>query len=191
MSTPRTGAEMIRYVGYDTKTGRIVHTHSEFSVADDQYVEIPVDQLKARFAADPLVVAKLTDGDPANLDFIRADGTGPLRSVVDPVNRRLAAPPRLVLAADRTELAGDGQDSVDLAITVVDEDGRVIEGASGPVKVETSRGKLSARSGLADLADGRASITLTSVDETVSRVQVRASLPGQPCLPARLVLEFS
>lgn len=191
MSTPRTGGEIIRYAGYDTRTGRIVHTHSEFSVLGNRYVEVPVDQLKARFGADPVVVAKLTDGDPANLDYLRADGTGPLRAVVDTVNRRLVAPPRLVLSADRTELAGDGQDSVDLAITVVGEDGQVVEGAAGTVKVETSRGKLSARGGRAELAGGCATVTLTSVNETVSRVRVRASLPGQPCLPARLGLEFT
>jgi hypothetical protein len=191
MSSPGATAGTIRYVGYDIKTGRIVHTHSAFSVAGHRHVEIPVDQLKAMFGADPVVVAKLTDGDPANLEYLRADGTGPVRSVVDTVNRRLVAPPRLVLSADRTELAGDGQDSVDLAITVVGEDGQVVEGAAGTVKVETSRGKLSARGGRAELAGGCATITLTSVNETVSRVRVRASLPGQPCLPARLDLEFT
>jgi len=191
MSSPGATAGTIRYAGYDIKTGRIVHTHSAFSVAGQGHVEIPIDQLKAMFGADPVVVAKLTDGDPANLDYIRADGTGPLRSLVDTVNRRLVAPPRLVLAADRTELAGDGQDSVDLAVSVVGEDGQVIAEAAGTGKVETSRGKLSARGGRAELAGGRAVVTLTSANETVSRVRVWASLPGQPCLPARLDLEFS
>jgi hypothetical protein len=191
MSSPGTGAEIIRYVGYDIKTGRIVHTHSQLSALDNSYVEVPVEQLKERFSADPVVLAKLTDGDAANLDFIRAGARSRAPMLVDPVNRRLVAPPRLVLAADRTELAGDGQDSVELAITVVDQDDRVLEGTAGTVKVETSRGKLSVRAGQVDLAGGHATVTLTSANETVSRVRVRASLPGQPCLPARLDLEFT
>lgn len=192
MSSPDTEAEVIRYVGYDTRTGQIVHTHAQFSVPENRYVEVPAEQLKARFSADPGIVARLSDGDAGHLDFIKADADRPLASLmVDTASRRLVTRPRLVLAADRTELAGDGQDSVALGITVVGEDGQVIEDAGGTVKVETSRGKLSARGGVVDLAAGRGTITLTSASETVSQVRVQASAPGQPYASAQLDLEFT
>jgi hypothetical protein len=196
MSSTNTGAEeTVRYVGYDTTTGRIVHTHAQFSVAENRYVEVPPDQLKAAFAADPGITAGLSGGDAGNLDYLKADTTSagePLGALmVDTVNHRLVARPRLALSAERTELAGDGQDSVQLAITVTGADGQVIEGAGGTVKVETTRGKLSARGGVLDLAAGRGTVTLTSANETVSQVVVRVSAPGQPYVPAELDLEFT
>jgi hypothetical protein len=193
MNSPDAEADVIRYVGYDTATGRVVHTHAQFSVRENRYVEVPVDELRARFSADPLIVAQLSNGDPGNLDFIRADAGVPADApvMVDHVNRRLMAPPRVVLSADRTELAGDGQDSANLSITVVGEDGQVVESATGTVQVETSRGKLSVRGGRVELSAGRADVTLTSVNETVRQVLVRAAVPGQPYSPAELTLEFT
>jgi hypothetical protein len=193
MSSTDTGAEEnVRYVGYDTTTGRIVHTHAQFSVAENRYVEVPPDQLKAAFAADESITARLSGGDADHLDYLKAATSEPLGSLmVDTANHRLVARPRLALSADRTELAGDGQDSVELAITVTGADGQVIEGAGGSVKVETTRGKLSARGGVLDLAAGRGTVTLTSANETVSQVVVRVSAPGQPYVPAELDLEFT
>lgn len=195
MTSPSTAQQVIRYVGYDTKTGRIIHTHTQFNVPEARSAEIPADELTAKFSADPTIVAKLTDRDPANLDYIRADDAhadGPLKSLmVDTASRQLVARPRLALSADRTELSGDGQDSVELSVTVTGDDGQVVAGAGGAVKVETTRGKLSARGGVLDLAAGRGTITLTSANETVSRVVVRVSAADQPYLPAELDLEFS
>jgi hypothetical protein len=187
-----TEAGVIRYVGYDAPTGRVVHTHSQFSVRENRYVEIPVDQLKARFSGDPAIVAQLSGGDPGNLDYVQAETgdrlDGPL--MVDRASRRLAPPPRLTLSADRTELTGDGQDSVDLHIAVAGPDGQVAADAAGPVRVETTRGKLSARGGLVDLSAGRAVVTLTTVSETVRQVVVRVSAESQPYVAAQLNLEF-
>jgi hypothetical protein len=181
-------------VGYDIKTGRIVHTHAQFNVKENRYVEVAVDELMASFSADPGIVAKLSDGDPSNLSFIRADGAqadGRLTSLmVDPASGRLVTRPRLAMSAQKKEIAGDGQDSVDIDISVVGEDGQVIEGASGTVKVTTTRGKLSARGGAVSMAGGRGTVTLTSSNETVSRVQVTAAGLDQLYASGHLDLEF-
>jgi hypothetical protein len=194
MSSPDNGPEAMHYVGYDTKTGRIVHTHAQFNVMENRYVEVPSDELKASFAADPGIVAKLTDGDASNLDFIRVDGAaadGRLApQMVDTASRRLVPRPRLVLSADKKEIAGDGQDSVDINVQVTGEDGQAVGGAAGAVKVTTTRGKLSARGGVVNLSDGHGTVTLTSANETVSQVRVTASALDQPYTSAILDLEF-
>jgi hypothetical protein len=163
-------------------------------VPENRYVEVPIDELKATFSADPAIAPKLTDGDPGNLDFIRADavhGTASLTPLmVDTANRRLVPRPRLVLSAERKEITGDGQDSLDINIQVIGEDGQAIGGAAGPVKVRTTRGKLSARGGVVTLAEGRGAVTLTSANETVSKVSVIAAALDQPFDSGFLDLEF-
>jgi hypothetical protein len=194
MGSPGSAPEEIRYAGYDIKTGRIVHTHARFSIQENRYVEIPIDELKATFSADAGIVAKLSDGDPVSLDYIKLD---PARAaelsdpaMVDTAHRRLVARPRLVLSTTANQLAGDGQDSADIAIALVNEHGAPVKGAAGAVKVTTERGKLSARGGLVNLVDGRASITLTSTNETVSHVRVTAAPVDRVYASAFLDLEF-
>jgi hypothetical protein len=197
MSPAGSVPEEIRYAGYDIKTGRIVHTHARFSIQENRYVEIPIDELKSIFSADAGIVAKLSDGDPVSLDYIKID---PARAaelsdpgtpaMVDTATRRLVARPRLVLSTTANQLAGDGQDSADIAIALVNEHGAPVEGAAGAVKVTTERGKLSARGGLVNLVDGQASITLTSTSETVSHVRVTAAPVDRVYASAFLDLEF-
>jgi hypothetical protein len=197
MGSPGSAPEEIRYAGYDIKTGRIVHTHARFSVQENRYVEIPIDELKSIFSADAGIVAKLSDGDPVSLDYIKIDParaaelSGPgAPAMVDTAHRRLVARPRLVLSTTANQLAGDGQDSADIAIALVNEHGAAVEGAAGAVKVTTERGKLSARGGLVNLVDGQASITLTSTNETVSHVRVTAAPVDRVYASAFLDLEF-
>jgi hypothetical protein len=191
MASPDTGQPVIRYVGYDTKTGRIVHTHSQLNVQDGRHADIPADELVAQFSADPVIVERVTDHDPANLAYIRADDAlDGSQLMVDTASRRLVPQPRLVLSADKTELAGDGQDSARLSIQLVGGDGQPVGEADGLVKVRTTRGKLSARGGLVTLADGHGDITLTSANETVSQVRVTVTAVDQTYAPARLDLEF-
>lgn len=185
-------APTLRYVGYDTKTGKIVQTHSRFSVAENRYVEIPANELKSRFSQDPLIVAQLTGQDPKNLDFIPVESSsahaGPM--MVDPAQRKLIARPVLRLMAKKSQLTGDGTDSTEIEIATVDAHGKPHSHGSGKVKVSTSRGKLSARGGIVELDKGHAKLTLTSVPETVERVQLVVTALDQPYLSGRLDIEF-
>ena len=56
--------------------------------------------------------------------------------------------------------------------------------------VTTDRGKLSERGGVMSLVQGRASFTLTSVNETVHKVRVRAESLDGNLERGELVLEF-
>ncbi|MGB6986734.1 MAG: hypothetical protein WBD74_12240 [Candidatus Aquilonibacter sp.] len=161
---------------------------------ENRYVEIPIETLKARFSNDAEVVSKLSDRDPKNLEFIEIDlagvRPGSAALMVDPAKRRLVERPALALSADKLQITGDGNDSADIEISVVDANGKRLNGASGAAKVTTSRGKLSTRGGIVNLVKGHATVTLTSANETVNRVRVWVSSPDHSFSAARLDLEF-
>lgn len=188
------GHRVIRYVVYD-KTGRVLHTHSQSSITDQEHAEIPIEKVRAMLSNILEIAGKLNKLDPDNLDIIKVevDGAEPRLGslMVDTKQRELIPRPSLTLSADKNELTGDGQDSAQIEIVLADADGQVIEGATGAVKVTTDRGKLSARGGLVELVNGRASISLTSANETVSKVQVRATHVDRVFVQAHLELEFS
>ncbi len=195
MDIPVQTIPSVQYVVFDKSTGRIVHTHSRFSVEKNAYVEVPPEELKQAVAQDSSILADVSGGDPANLDMIRIDNKDPLAARlgaarVDLKTRVLAEKPTLSLKADKTEIVGDGADSLQIEIQAVDKDGKPVRSLDDKVKVVTSRGKLSARGGLVDLVQGQASITLTSVNETVSRVVVRASSIAGACSTGEVRLEF-
>jgi hypothetical protein len=195
MSTETGTKPVIRYAGYDKKSGKIVHMHSRFSVAENRFVEMPIDELIARFSRDASVVAKLSDGDAGNLDFLQVvmqhegERLGP--TLVDPVQRRLVHRPALVLSADRREITGDGQDFATITVAVHDAHGQVVGGATGLVKVTTERGRLSDRGGVVTLVSGRATTTLTAANETAHRVRVSARSLQGPMSPGHIDLEFT
>ncbi len=182
------------YAAYDKTTGRIVHTHSRFSVPENRFVEMPIEELKKRFSSDMHVVSKLSDKDPKNLEFIKIDlgdigpATGGL--MVDTAKKKLVKRPSLALTASKREIAGDGKDTATIDIAVVDAHGKHIDGASGTAKVTTTRGKLSARGGIVKLAKGHAKVTLTSANETVSKVRVSVISPDKSFGSAYLDVEF-
>ena len=193
MNTVQGSGKELRYAGYDAKTGEIVHTHSRFNVAENRNVEIPLEELRSRFSLDPVIVERLTDRDPNNLDYIPVEASeiqlGRLM-VVDSATRKLVPKPKLHLKATKPVIAGDGEDSTTLEISTVDASGRHLGELSGKVKVATTRGKLSARGGIVELNRGRASLTLTSANETVGVVHVSATAIDRAYAAARLELEF-
>ncbi len=194
MQHTHTGS-VVRYAGYDKVTGRIVHTHSRFSVAENRFVEMPIEELKARFSTDAYIVARLSGRNPDNLDFIKVEGSiesGPGREalMVDPSQRRLVPRPELHLRTQKQHISGDGKDSTEIEVFATDSTGRTIADAHGKVKVTTTRGKLSAHGGLVELVHGRATLTLTSVNETVSAVHLTATPLNRPYAPAALDIEF-
>jgi hypothetical protein len=195
MSIPLQTNPSIQYVAFDKKTGQIVHVHTRLSAVKNAYVEVPLDELKQSLSKDASILSRLSGADPANLDVIQTDPKSPLsgrlgRMTVDLKTRVLVEKPSLSLKADKTEIVGDGQDSVKIAIHAVDQDGKPVRGLDDKLKVVTSRGKLSAQGGLVHLVQGHATVTLTSVNETVSRVVVRASSIAGACSSGEVRLEF-
>jgi hypothetical protein len=187
-------ATVIQYAGYDKPTGRIIHTHSRFSVAENRYVEIPIAELNARFSKHDFIVGRLSNRDPNNLDFIKIESSGAGHPIgpmmVDSVQRKLIPKSCLTLSTNKSEIAGDGKDSAEILVSVVDSQGKVVDSASGAIKIATTRGRLSTRGGVVNLVNGRATTTLTSANETVNKVRVSvASLDG-PYTPAHVDLEF-
>ncbi|HEY1867914.1 MAG TPA: invasin domain 3-containing protein, partial [Candidatus Cybelea sp.] len=153
---------------------------------------IPLEELRSRFGSDPAIVERLSDRDPNNLDYIpveAAEITLGRHLMVDPATRKLVPKPKLQIKAKKAALAGDGLDSTELEISTVDAQGRHV-GLSGKVKVATTRGKLSARGGIVELKDGRASLTLTSANETAGSVHVSVTPLDRAYAAARLDVEF-
>ena len=180
----------IVYVAFDKRTGRILHRHIRFDVEKDAYVDAPADDILKLLSHDTAVIAALTDRDIANLDIIQApaDAGGEVR--VNLARRTVEPLPRLVLKAEKMEIEGDGKDSSRIDIEVRGADDKRVAGASGAVKVTTTRGRLSARAGLVEITDGKATITLTSVPETVSVVQVSATAADGAYVGGDIQLEF-
>lgn len=184
----------IQYVVFDPRTGRIVSTHSRFSVEENRDVEIPIEELK-RTLQDASARRDVTSHDTANLDILKVESPQgvPINSatdMVDVTDRRIVQRPLLVLTAGKQQIVGDGRDSVTIEIKVVDADGNDVYNINDTIKVMTTRGRLSARGGIVTLAEGRATIVLTSAAETVSHVRVRAFSPDGACGGGNLRLEF-
>jgi hypothetical protein len=185
----------VQYVAFDKKTGRILNTYSRFSVEANRYVEVSNDELKELLTRCTPVIANLTDQDLANLEILKVgpDDEVPRSGnpvMVDVAHRRIVKKPKLVLAADKREIVGDGQDRATIEIRVVNAEGKPIHTIEDRIKVSVTRGRLSARGGIVDLVQGRATITLTSVNETVDRVRVQATSLTGACGSGNLILEF-
>ncbi len=195
MNIPMQASPTIQYVVYDKTTGQILHQHTRYSAEKNAHVEVPLDELKASLFTDGSILARVTGKDAANLDIIQVGPKTPGaerlgRMVVDPKTRVLVDKPALTLTPDKTQIAGDGQASVKIAIRAVGADGKPVRSLDDKLKVVTSRGKLSATGGLVELVQGQATITLTSVNETVSRVMVKASSIAGVCVTGDVRLEF-
>ncbi len=191
MKRAEKGAGILGYAAFDKTTGQIVHAHSRFSVLENRHIEIPIEELKARFSSDIDVVSKLSDRDPKNLDFIEINlaAVGP-GLMVDTAKRKLVAKPSLALSSNKLRITGNGKDAATIDIAVVDAHGKHVAGASGAAKVTTSRGKLSARGGIVKLVKGKAQVTLTSANETVSKVRLSVTSLDHSFGSAHLDLEF-
>ena len=182
-----------RYAAFDKRTGRVVGMHSRVNAKTNDYVEVPHHELRAMWSKDSAMIEDLTDHDISNLGIIQVGSEshaakGPV--MVDVARGLLVPQPRLSLTADKHEIQGDGKDRATIKMEVVDADGKRMRGFGGRVKVTTTRGKLSTPGGVVDLADGAASLTLTSVPETVSKVRVQASVTDALCGGGYVTLEF-
>lgn len=190
------------YVIYDKRTGKIVHVHQVYKIEqpqeaapDEQKTQIESlmaivteDRLTMRsmagVSAENLGVLVVTDQDQKAAPFALAT------QLVDPKSGKLVPKPQIKLVADRTKLLGNGEDSVDINISIVNENGVVDKSNETEVKVMSSRGKLSTEGGIVKLKHGLGKIQLKSVAETASEVQVTARCVNGRCVEGQLTLEF-
>lgn len=178
---------------YDKKTGRIVHKHTSYNVAKDEYGECGLKDLIELIQDDHITMNRVTDRDVKNLDVlilneIPAESLSDL--MVDVKTKQIIKRPKIKLSTDKREIAGDGKDSTIIHIEIVDEDDKLMRGFSGTIQVSTSRGKLSAPKGLVEINDGKGTIELTSINETVSRVEVTAQSFADVCRKGVIELQF-
>lgn len=196
VGSPAMGEAGKRYVVFDPETGRIVGTYGVLDAETGEYREQSEADVRAMFEG-----MKPARGAPARaagtplgvlpLDVQRVPvGPNQFRLRVDPAEGRLVRRPPLRLATDRQEITGDGEDSVEITVTVVDPEGGTDEGFAGEIRVSTTHGRLSVPGGRVAVSGRTATVTLTSTPETIERVLVTARDPRGVAENARLDLEF-
>lgn len=187
-------AHTLHYIGFDKQTGRILVMHSRTSIEGKTSQRMNHDELSSLFRDDASILPKLSGNDWDNLDVLELtehaakERGAPM--MVDVAKRKLVPQPTLALIADRTELTGDGVDSLDIRIEVRAANNHVVRKFDGAVKVSTTRGRLSTPGGVVQLKDGVGSITLTSAAETVSSLLVQARAVDDLVATGSLKLEF-
>ncbi len=167
---------------YDRATGAVLGRYSLYRVGDGGYAELDEESVLTVAREAGLVPHATPSGDVDVGVLAVADPTEAMATDVwvDPGTHRLAARPRLSVTADRSQLEGDGEDSVVVTVSARDADGTLLEDRTDRLRVSTTRGKLAERGGLVQLRGGTAEITLRSVAETVALVTVAAeSLDGR------------
>lgn len=176
------------YVVYDATTGAVLGSHS--SVGPDGRLR-KVTQKEVLSVVGPAVESTLGSSPKLavlEVDESKVDPSTPMR--VDVKGKQLVEAPVLRVSAERTELEGDGEDSVELQVAAVDSSGKPFKSFAGEVQVTTTRGRLSERGGVLALAGGQGTIRLTSVPETVQVVTVTATDPSGVATPGTLDLAF-
>jgi hypothetical protein len=181
----------LSYIVYDKVTGVPIGRHQLFDAVANKYVEADEAEIIALYAGDDAMMQRVTEADAANLAVLKAslpDAQGRMRMRVS--KNRLVEQPKLVMFSDKDELEGNGEDSATLTIMLQNDKGKAVAKAKDEVLVTTTRGKLSARGGLLNLQNGRATLTLRSVPETVQVVTVRCELVNGGAEPAEVRLAF-
>jgi hypothetical protein len=189
---PAMGGTGQRYAVFDPDTGRIVGTYGVLDADTGEYREQSEAEVRAMFdGSEPARVAAGTELGVLPLDAERVPlGSNHSRFLVDPHERRLVRRPCLRLATDNSEITGDGEDSAEIAVKVVDADGATDERFAGEIRVSTTHGRLSVPGGRVSMTGGTATVTLTSTPETIDRVVVTARDPRGVAETGWLDLEF-
>ena len=175
------------FVVFDPSKGEIIGTYAVYDAGTRSYRTPTLEEASNAFR--DLLAERNVD----KIDILEADlpiGTSPAGYSIDVERRQLAMKYRLQIQTDRTEIQGDGKDSVEIEISVVDEPGEVVGSFDGDLRVTTSRGRLSASGGRIKAENGRASITLTSTMETVENVHVLVRDPSGRCKAGSISIEF-
>jgi hypothetical protein len=181
----------VSYIVYDKVTGLPIGRHQRFDAIANQLVEADEAEIIALYAADEGTMQRVTDADAANLAVIKASlPEAQARLKMRVTKNRLVEQQKLVMFSDKDELEGDGKDQATLTIMLQNEKGKVVSKADNILLVTTTRGKLSARGGEIALENGRITLMLTSVPETVQVVTVRCTLRDGGAEPAEVRLAF-
>ncbi len=157
------------YLVFDRTTGATIGTYSAYDAQTRSYVEQSPEKTLEAFQGqlqgrtrDQVGIAEiaLPQGQDVGGYYFDAK-TG-------------KAIPRLQMDVkpERTQLQGDGKDSVEIHITVLGDGGTAAHDFNADLRVTTSRGRLSAPGGRIKAVHGSASIKLTSVPETVGKVSI-------------------
>lgn len=187
---------VLTYIVYDKKNGAIILSHRSFDCDKEEYCKCSVEYVKTLAEEDDLVISRVTNNDPKNLDVLITDilpennTPGTSDFLVDVKNKKIIEKPTIELTSKKIQLNGDGKDKSIVSINVVDKKGKTIKDFNGQIKVITSRGKLSAKAGIVELNNGVGEISITSVNETVSQVKVRASSTDDNVLAGGVNLEY-
>ncbi len=192
MPAEMTQTLLMHAIVYDRTTGRILETHRTESIGGDKRQKTDAKRLLKEAAEDPFTIGLLKDGRKESLAVLEvpSDSEQPSRMMVDLGSGKLVPKPNLQLSVAKTELEGDGKDSTEIEVTLVDSKGKRIPGFDSEIEIRTSRGKLSARGGRIKLEGGRATISLTSVVETVNIVTISARSLEIPCESRSVQLSF-
>jgi len=181
------------HIVYDKTNGRIIGRYRRYDLNEEKYTHGDTEEVLDLFKNDEKILARVNEGDTANLGVLttRLPAHTKLSNLrVSEKRGLLVDRPRLRMRADRDALEGDGQDSLTINIDVVDGHDKVLRDYESEIHVSTSRGKLSARGGCVALERGQASVTLTSVRETVDEVIVQARSLDHSLAFAQLILRF-
>lgn len=187
---------IISHVVYDKKSGKVLHTHSSFDVEKGAYRKCTKKEVLQFVSTDDSTLMRVTDNDPKNLAVVITEDTlesampGVGGLMVDKKTKAVIRKPKLRLRSKKMELLGDGEDVTDIDISVLDLTGKIDQSFQGSVKVSTSRGKLSTKGGVVNINKGKGKITLTSANETVSRVKVAVHSPDETCVRDEIILEY-
>jgi hypothetical protein len=176
------------YVVYDNTTGRILGTHSRIDGTTGESIPMSDEEVLA------VAGAALDENARSRARVLAVDEnqlTAPTGLRVNPKRRELVARGRVELKPSRPEVRGDGEDSVDIAIEVLDPSGKLDAGFDGPIKVSTQRGRLSQPGGIVQAKGGKASISLRSVAETIDRVRLVAQDVEGLLVAGRAVVAFT
>lgn len=181
------GATRRTYVVFDRSTGAVLGISTHFDAGTGDYREQSLDQVVHQFGG---LLGGRTAKEVDVLDVDLPAEAFQQGYHVDVHRRQLVPKHQIRLEAARVGLEGDGNDSTEIVITVVDGSGKVVKGFEGEIRVSTSRGRLSHKGGRVKARGGTCRVTLTSAPETVEHVVVSARDPAGRCDPGAVTIEF-
>lgn len=180
-------------VVYDKKTGRILESQRYASGEDGSDADRIAEAL-ADARDNPYTLDRLSGSPEEHLAaMVVSEVSEPLlgKKMVDVGSGKVVDLPRLELHVHQNELEGNGVDETKIDVNAVDARGKLVGWFSGRVHVQTTRGKLSERGGVVTMKSGKGTIRLRSVDETVSKVVVRATGMDMPCTQGNASVAFT
>ena len=190
MTTPQGGYPEPAQLVYSRATGQVLGRYRVFDVESGAYREAGGDEALALFG-DRNTMARVTGTEDLAVLTVNLEPGARLSDLrVSTAEGTVESRPRILLRAERDAIEGNGEDSVELTVDIVDEQDTVVRDFGGEIKVTTTHGKLSERAGLVRAKAGRARLTLTSTRETIDQVRVRATAPDGTAQAAEITLSF-